>query len=122
VDILYSNQLYGVAVPKMPAPVTTEPAAVAVEPDDGMLPAVVTAGVFPESPDFVDVVWVEHPETATAITTSTIVMILIPEIFKLIPPYIMKIPDTSPAMRESECQNYVGILYKILLKNFDNTS
>jgi hypothetical protein len=106
------------------APVTTDPVAGAVEPAAcaGATPAVVAVGVFPKSPDVVDGVWVEHPATATAITTSMIAMILIPEIFKLTPPDMMKIPDTSPVMRESGCRDYVGILYKILLKNFDNIS
>lgn len=101
----------------MLAPVTSDPAAGA-----GATPAVVAVGAFPKSPDVVDGVWVEHPATATAITTSMIAMILIPEIFKLTPPDMMKIPDTSPVMRESGCRDYVGILYKILLKNFDNIS
>jgi hypothetical protein len=89
----------------MLAPVTSDPAAGA-----GATPAVVAVGAFPESPDVVDGVWVEHPAIATAITTSMIAMILIPEIFKLIPPDIMKIPDTSPVMRESGCRDYVGNL------------
>ena len=86
-DILYSNQLYGVAVPKMLAPVTTDPVW-------GLPAVVVAAGAFPGSPALADVVWDEHPATATAITTSTIVMILKPEIFKLSPPDMIKNPDT----------------------------
>jgi hypothetical protein len=91
----------------MLAPVTSDPAAGAVEPAvcAGATPAVVAVGDFPESPDVVDGVWVEHPATATAITTSMIAMILIPEIFKLTPPDMMKIPDTSPVMRESGCRD-----------------
>jgi hypothetical protein len=84
----------------MLAPVTSDPAAGA-----GATPAVVAVGAFPESPDVVDGVWVEHPATATAITTSMIAMILIPEIFKLLPPDMMKIPDKSPVMRESGCRD-----------------
>jgi hypothetical protein len=65
------------------APLTADPAAGAEVVPDGAPAAVVAAGV----PPVVDVggLVLEHPAITTAITTSMIAMILIPEIFKTTP-------------------------------------
>ena len=88
VTILYSIQLYDTGLdPKMPAPLTTDPAAGAEEPPDVAPPVVVAAGAPPVA-GAVGLV-LEHPAIATAITTSKIAMILIREIFILFPPYMI---------------------------------
>lgn len=87
-DILYSIQLYDAGLePKMLAPPTTDPAAGAEVVPDGTPAAVVAFGVPPVA-GAVGVV-LEQPAIATAITMSMIAMILIRELFKLLPPDIM---------------------------------
>ena len=73
------------------APPTTDPPDGAEVVPAGAPAAVVGAGV----PPVVGAVGVvpEHPAIATAIMTSMIAMILIREIFKLLPPEIMCMPD-----------------------------
>jgi hypothetical protein len=80
--ILYSIQLYGVALPKMFAPLTDPPGGAVVVPDGA--PAAVVAAVVPPVAGVVGLV-LEHPAIVTAITTSTIAMILTREIFKTTP-------------------------------------
>ncbi len=91
-DILYSIQLYDAGLePKMPAPLTDDPAEGAEVVPDGAPAAVVAAGVAAVVAVVAGVVGVvlEHPAIATAITTSMIAMILMREIFKIIPPDMM---------------------------------
>jgi hypothetical protein len=71
----------------MPAPLTTDPAAGAEEPP-GLAPAAAVVAGVPPVAGAVGVV-LEQPAIATAITMSMIAMILIREIFKLLPPDIM---------------------------------
>jgi hypothetical protein len=79
----------------MPAPLTDDPADGAEVVPDGAPAAVVAAGVAAVVPVVVAVatgvvgVVLEHPAIATATTTSMIAMILIREIFKIIPPDMM---------------------------------
>lgn len=77
------------------APLISDPDAGAGAVPDGAPTAVVAAGV----PPVVGVVGavLEHPAIAMAITTSTITMILLREIFKRIPPDMIVIPDNVPA-------------------------
>ena len=85
---MYSIQLYGVALPKIFAPLTDDPADGAEVVPDGAPAAVVAAGVAAVVPPVVAGVVglvLEHPAIATAITTSMIAMILICEIFKITP-------------------------------------
>jgi hypothetical protein len=81
VDILYSTQLY--PTPPNNCPPLTDPPDCAAAVPDGAPAAGVAAGV----PPVVGVVGLvlEHPAIATAITTSTIAMILTREIFKTTP-------------------------------------
>jgi len=84
---LYSIQLYGVAPPKIFAPLTDDPAD-GTEVPDGAPVAVVAAGVAAVVPPVVAGVVglvLEHPAIATAITTRMIAMTLIREIFKITP-------------------------------------
>jgi hypothetical protein len=67
-------------VPKRFAPLTTDPTDGTDEDPDGLLPIVVEAGVVPV-PDVVGVV-LAHPAIPTAITTSTIAIIVTYVIFK----------------------------------------
>jgi len=85
--ILYSIQLYGVAPPKMFAPLTTDPPDGAEVVPDGAPAAVVAAGVATVVVPVVGVLGLvlEHPAIATPITTSVIAIILIREIFKTNP-------------------------------------
>jgi hypothetical protein len=82
------------AFPKIPAPLTTDPADGAEVVPDGAPAAVVAAGDPPVA-GAVGLV-LEHPAIATAITTSMIAMILIREIFILVPPYMIEMPDNVP--------------------------
>ncbi len=69
----------------MPVPLTTDPAAGVETVPAGAPAAVVAFGVVPPGVGVVGLV-LEHPAIATASTTSMIAMILIREIFKLLPP------------------------------------
>jgi hypothetical protein len=76
------------------APLTTDPADDADGVPEGAPAAVVAFGVVPPVVGAVGVV-LEHPAIATASTTNMIAMILIREIFKLLPPDMMYMPDNA---------------------------
>jgi len=83
----------------------TDPAAGAeVVPDGAPAAAVVAFGVVPPVAGAVGVV-LEHPAIATAITTSMIAMILIREIFKLLPPDMLNLPDNLPLTGKFGCRD-----------------
>jgi len=82
VDILYSTQLY--PTPPNKSPPLTDPVEGAVVVPKGEPVTVVAFGVVAPVVGVVGLV-PEHPAIATAITTSTIAMILIREIFKSTP-------------------------------------